>query len=96
MDFRTEPLSPLNVAFFKSAAADNAQFSNCYKTEYKDDLVIVEPINSAPYVVDTKGAVSFIFDSKPGSGTDFMRARIRAYLFFTRYAEEMANPRKVA
>lgn len=44
--------------------------------------MLVEPINAAPFVfVPPLNVHEFV--SEPGSGTDFLRARIHASMFFT-------------
>lgn len=56
--------------------------SDVYAVEAEADLgMLVEPVNGAPYVFQLPNTVH-VFDYKAGSGTDKLRQRIEAGIFF--------------
>lgn len=62
-------------------AGHPVQKDGFFSIQAKKDVLLVEPVNSAPYIFRSPDVV-FIFESKPGSGTDFLRQRVIAQNFF--------------
>jgi len=53
----------------------------------KDNAMLVDPVNDEPFVFVAPNTVH-VFRSKPGSGTDHMRQRIAAELWFQQLADK--------
>ncbi len=74
----------------KLAANPDSKFLDCHEVRLAPGVaLLVEPINGAPYVFVLPDSLT-TFDSKPGSGTDRLRARIEASLYFERILDEHA------
>lgn len=64
-------------------------FKDCYKVEHKPGASLVEPINGSPFVnvIEPDHVTRHTFrPANPSSGTDAIRARILAELFFQEIA----------
>lgn len=67
-----------------------------YKLEGKGDVLLVDPVNSEPFVFVAPATVH-VFPYKPGSGTDHLCQRTEADLWFQRLtSDEPTNPKKAA
>jgi hypothetical protein len=65
----------------------NLSFLDCHALRAAADIaLLVEPINGNPYIFVPPNRV-FTFDSVAGSGTDRLRKRIDADLFFRRIVD---------
>ncbi len=62
------------------------QFTDAYDVKHKPGVSLYVPVNGSPMVVvlDSDKATAFLFEPLPGSGTDAMRARMEAQIFFDR------------
>lgn len=57
-----------------------------YKLEVAGDALLVDPVNGDPFVFVAPDTVH-VFQHQPGSGTDHLRQRIKASLWFGELAE---------
>ncbi len=56
-----------------------------HNVEVRGNLMLVDPVNGTPFVFEAPVTVHS-FPSKPGSGTDHLRQRTAAALFFEQLA----------
>ncbi|TBR75376.1 MAG: hypothetical protein EPN64_13110 [Burkholderiaceae bacterium] len=61
-----------------------------YGFKYSDHALLVEPVNGNPTVFVAPNTLH-VFEATPGSGTDKLRQRIVAQLFFERVEDAMAG-----
>ena len=52
-----------------------------HKIAAQGNTMLVDPVNGDPFVFTAPNTV-YVFESKPGSGTDHLRQRINAELWF--------------
>lgn len=77
-DTRARPLRALIAAANSGSKIDTEGF---YSIQAKEGVLLVEPINGSPFVFCDPNTV-FVFDPEPGSGTDKLRQRSLAKIFF--------------
>lgn len=90
VDMQVETLNEMQVLHVEQAISLKQQVSDCYSVDYDEakGLMLVEPINADPYVVQLPRTL-FRFKSLPtNSGTAKLRARIEAGLFYNRLKEQ--------
>jgi hypothetical protein len=84
------PLSSQEFFRFRlfGAAAAKLTPTGYYQVSSKLGAMLVSPLNGDPYVVDFNNQEAVIFESVKGSGTDSLRQRIRAQLYFDDLPEQ--------
>lgn len=86
-----------------AAAQKHVKLDTLYKYQLRGNALLVDPVNGNPFVVvdHTPTEVRHVmaqwiisvhtFDSEPRSGTDKLRARAAAQMFFDAYCEGIRN-----
>lgn len=85
-----ETLPEHKILHVEQAISLQSPVPDCYNYQYDEahGLMLVEPINGAPYVVKLPNTL-FRFNPVPAnSGTSALRARIEAQLFFNKLKGE--------
>lgn len=73
-----------------SARAKGGRVEGYQKIETSDHGMLVDPINSSPFVFVPPNEV-VVFEYQPGSGTDHLRQRILAQQFFDNLESQKEN-----